>query len=78
MKVYRCISPDPYLDLQKESDDSVISRNNLLAPINLVRLARFRLLVRFIRTSSFDMCDILASALDAPRSWIRAVWADLE
>eukprot|EP00973_Karenia_brevis_P056068 7797788-Karenia_brevis.AAC.1 len=77
MRVYRTVNKDPYLVNRIESDESVVNRNSFLMPINLVRLARLRLMVRIVQHASLHLCALLAVAASNSRSWVYALRKDL-
>eukprot|EP00973_Karenia_brevis_P000125 16227-Karenia_brevis.AAC.1 len=72
MRAYRSVCADPYYD-RWESDEAMLQRCNLAAPINLLRAMRFCLCARVITQGNAVVKCALSAASLAQRSWLRAV-----
>eukprot|EP00973_Karenia_brevis_P082406 11423143-Karenia_brevis.AAC.1 len=79
MKVYRSAFADPYLPKgQYESDQSLLQRCQLVAPINHLRLARLMLFMRVCVRGNAALFAALVAAHGHCRSWLKAVRIDLQ
>ena len=76
MSVFRSFLKDDYLDGEWESDDSLINRHMLLAPMNILRFLRVSLFARIVRDRACHVMLAVAAASGATRAWIDAVGRD--
>jgi hypothetical protein len=72
MKVYRTVDGSDTPDA-RVTDDEVLERHDLAAPHVLLTAARLLLFIKVVGHASFDLLTILAHAMNAKRSWLRAV-----
>ena len=78
MGTYRAIANQQrWRKLAGSTDAAVLKLLNVISPRHLLQLSRLRLLVRLIGKANILVWTILLAAADSPRSWLRAIKADL-
>ena len=82
MHLWRSIMASHYLEMlaagkQHLSDQELLNKYRLMAPASIVSLMRLNLFIRVVVKAAPSLKYALFAAMDAPQSWMKAVWLDI-